>query len=231
MTGMKKIFLNSSYKRAGYIHKSPRNKLFGTSNCKSLSILSSQSSLGNPWPHWACARQRGSAPTWPLFSARPRTREVRAAGPRRGGGGAGRGRHMCGQGTVGAQLWWMQHWSPWGHCEDTVMRWYHQQDGGHHTLLGAESSSLNTQQNMWYVPQVTRCCQPQIKYLHLKLLLGLSWQPKSLNEEENKMVYILWILRSEISWNNLTVSCNTVIFQFTMNLHMFLSMPLWDEMH
>ena len=44
MTWMKKIFLNSSYKRAGYIHKSPRNKLFGTSNCKSLSILSSQSS-------------------------------------------------------------------------------------------------------------------------------------------------------------------------------------------
>ena len=225
MTGMKKIFLNSSYKRAGYIHKSPRNKLFGTSNCKSLSILSSQSSLGNPWLHWACARQRGSAPTWPHFSARPRTREVRAAGP----GGAGAGRHMCGQsGRSSGEC-------STGHHGDTVrtlgMRWYQQQDGGHHTLLGAQISSLNTQQNMWYVPQVTRYCQPQIKYLHLKLLLGLSWQPKSLNEEENKMVYILWILRSEISWNNLTVSCNTVIFQFTMNLHMFLSMPLWDEMH
>ena len=152
MTGMKKIFLNSSYKRAGYIYKSPRNKLFGTSNCKSLSALSSQSSQSPPG---YTGHVLGCEAPHQLGHISPPGRGRARCGRREPGGAGAGAAHVR---AVGAQLWWVQHWSPWGHCEDTAlgMRWYHRQDGGHHTLLGAQSSSVNTQQNMWYVPQVTR---------------------------------------------------------------------------
>ena len=148
MTGMKKIFLNSSYKRAGYIYKSPRNKLFGTSNCKSLSalsVLSSQSPPGYTGHVLGCEAPHQLGHISPPGRGRAR------CGRR---GPVGRGRHMCGQSGRSSGEW------STGHHGDTVrtlgMRWYHLQDGGHHTLLGAQSSSVITQQNMWYVPQVTR---------------------------------------------------------------------------
>ena len=97
MTGMKKIFLNSSYKRAGYIHKSPCTKLFGTSNCKSLSALSSLASLGM----CSAARLRTNLATFlrPAADARGA-----GGGARRGGGGGGTCAGSRGAALVSAAL-------------------------------------------------------------------------------------------------------------------------------
>ena len=113
MTGMKKIFLNSSYKRAGYIYKSPRNKLFGTSNCKSLSALSSQSSQSPPG---YTGHVLGCEAPHQLGHISPPGRGRARCGRREPGGAGAGAAHVR---AVGAQLWWVQHWSPWGHCEDT----------------------------------------------------------------------------------------------------------------
>ena len=191
MTGMKKIFLNSSYKRAGYIYKSPRNKLFGTSNCKSLSALSSQSSQSPPG---YTGHVLGCEAPHQLGHISPPGRG-RARCGRREPGGAGAGAGAAHVRAVGAQLWWVQHWSPWGHCEDTgdevipPAGW-----GAPHSPGGSE---LQPQYTTKYVicstgnqMDVVICCQPQMKISTHKTAVGidLTTQIKSSKEEENKMV-------------------------------------------